>query len=331
MEALLGEIKKAHTDAGKKYPRPTIPCGCGVDKKICWNKFGIISLRHESKSENCGKNLDSVSEEHNLAQMLLLDYLNNNLGVNFFKECNCCDNINISNKKLKYVKEYTHKFNDKICRYDIAGLNDDNIPLFGIEIYHTHRAEQTEVRNSLPWVEINASDIINELNIDPQPMEIELDDILCLDDNDNNSMDELTNDIQKVEFSSERTCYGNCLMRINYNNNKMTSYKRMHKCKYNCAPIKCSSCKIYLPQWVTFCYNGTCLNCDIKNSKLCNSKLREKTTKKLTDSMNVYTRSYNSKLGKKSTNRECENCGKNNIKDTAPEYYRKCFTCYRNS
>jgi len=51
--------------------------------------------------------------------------------------------------------------------------------LFGIEIFHSHRAENTEVRNSLLWVEINADEIIKKLDLKTIKLPVIFNDIFC--------------------------------------------------------------------------------------------------------------------------------------------------------
>lgn len=170
----------------KKYPRPRIPCECGIDKILCWGPLHPEGyLRHVS-STNCSNTYYGESDEHFLAKKLLTEFLNKNgKVVSYIKKCQCCENVVIFdvNNIVIYKEEQSHRYNDSICRYDIAGLNLNGEPIFGIEIYRSHLAEQTEVRNNLPWVEIKASEIIEKLDTKNQPRKINLEDILCLKDN----------------------------------------------------------------------------------------------------------------------------------------------------
>jgi hypothetical protein len=207
----------------KKYPRPKILCNdCNSYKILCWGDKIKPYLRH-IKNSNCYNNHFGMSEEHEFAQDLLVEYLNNGHKLIFQKKCYCCNNITIPFNINNYIKEYTYKidnaetniklsyrrlYSSKIinrntfCRYDIAGLNH-NIPLFGIEIYYTHRAENSNIRNNLPWVELNALEIIFKLDIDKYEETIILEDISCENNkNDSNNMIDGLNSLAESEYNT---------------------------------------------------------------------------------------------------------------------------------
>lgn len=213
-------IKDNHEKNGKKYPRPKVTCHkCKEDMILCWGKKHDIYLKHESTSNECTNNNFGISEEHNMAQDLLITYLNNGGYVNFTKNCNCCQNVKMPNKTLNYVKEYRYKYEDELCIFDIMGLNQEKNPNFGIEICYTHVSENIKIRNNINWTEIRALEVIEKLYKIKFEQNIILKDMLCNNifgkENSINKSDIQINDIIDININNIEINNDN-----NYNNNE---------------------------------------------------------------------------------------------------------------
>ena len=148
------------------YPRPTIKCPkCEKDTILCWGTKRKPYLRH--KNSTCGSDKKSNGESalHLLAKRMLCEFLNNGNKVTFNTNCgNCKSKISEitapSDKSWKL--EYTLQNNSGSVRFDIAAVYEN--PIFGIEIYKTHRAISNTLRNIIPWVEVDAIDVLDKLD-----------------------------------------------------------------------------------------------------------------------------------------------------------------------
>lgn len=55
---------------------------------------------------------------------------------------------------------------------------------------------------------------------------------------------------------------GQCLTQTDDEN----TYEYLFVCQYNCQPIECPNfklCQFKYPQWVGYCHQNRCTNCDI--------------------------------------------------------------------
>lgn len=320
------------------YPRPTIECKlCNGDLILCYGGIKGFYLRHK-KLNKCLKNLGGESYEHFIAKNILTQYLNFNINdlnkIILNKKCGDCENIKFPVEIIKFKTEVSNE--DKTCRYDIGGLDENNNLIFGIEIYHSHRATNFNIRSEIPWVELKAQEIINKLNINFFTL-IDFEDILC---NEVNSCDgngkciKYSLDLGYVKYK----CQHNCKLEICNNcQNEYTKYlgclhcnkyRKCYDCKkiniekndiriscYECMEIrknykKCEKCKKYK---INDKKNNLCYECSLIKCIIC---------------LNIYSQYSICKHCEKY--RRCVSCSYFNILKSEPFYKNLCNECYRN-
>lgn len=166
----------------KKYPRPKSACTkCKGEIIYCSGPIKGNYWRHNNDATKCKNDKFGESIEHKTGKSLLCSYLNEHNKVSFKKKCKCCKDIEFNNNITGWKEEYRYQKELDLCIFDIMGIS--TIPLLGIEIMHSHRSEKTNLRNNISWVEINASEIIEKLDVKKQPSQIILEDIYCLNEN----------------------------------------------------------------------------------------------------------------------------------------------------
>lgn len=174
-----------HEKGGLLYPRPKIKCdGCGKDLIVCWGKKMPPYIRHLS-TVNCGYRYTTESIEHYTAKKLLVSYLNNGKSIKFKKQCCGRESYRISKYKLrisgealkivKWKSEHTINGDGKYNRLDVAATCKSKHALFCIEVFHTHRTSEGTLRDNIPWVEVNATEVISK--IDSKVSSIKLSDV----------------------------------------------------------------------------------------------------------------------------------------------------------
>lgn len=133
-------------------------------------KNGKIKKPHFShlKSLNPCFYYDKPSETqiHKDAKLLMKSLLDNKKILNFYKKCNSCeDNIidicNSYNENTKAIIEYKFLYNNSNRSADVALIENDKI-IYIFEICYKHKTK--EENRPEPWVEINAEDLINNIN-----------------------------------------------------------------------------------------------------------------------------------------------------------------------
>lgn len=156
----LEHIKEENEKASTKYPRPHVICDvCKGELIVCYgNKITRPYLRHKTKV-----NHEPASEtwEHQEAKGLIIEYLNSGGDCVFGHSCNGRITHTSFPMGLKYAEEVSFKKS----QLDVAGMNSDGKVVVNLEIYHTHRTAKVCDRDSLVWVEVKASEVINKLSV----------------------------------------------------------------------------------------------------------------------------------------------------------------------
>lgn len=168
-------IARKHIEAGRRYPRPRAPCDCcGNEVILCWGEIKTTPhWRHPSGKAKDGHQASCESGTHKFAKELMIKYLTRG-GICIYKHA--CDAGSLKKSDdacVKFVEEYT----DRDIRWDIACLSEDNRVLFGIEIKVTHSVNKTTTRNEVPWVEVDAYEVISHLDFLEVPGTITLNNI----------------------------------------------------------------------------------------------------------------------------------------------------------
>ena len=160
-------LKEKHEKSGKSYPRPSILCdSCQREVILCWGeKHPTPYFRHKGKREPSLCSGGGEGALHRLAKEQLCDYLNHGGLVKYRELCKKCGNTVILNipSSLEWKLEVTYRS----IRFDIAAMNGDSL-LMGIEIHSTHRAENTEIRDEIKWIEVNCNEVLKGLVDTPE-------------------------------------------------------------------------------------------------------------------------------------------------------------------
>ena len=189
----LGKIQQEHSLKDRKHPRPVVICdGCGGDLILCWGEKISLHLRHKIKPKDKGKlkhKPKSESYEHKFAKNLLIDYLNSGGRCEFIHTCG-------KKQQLPEGLIYKPEIAYKSSRFDIAGFdkNDDFISV--IEICHTHKTDNTKDRNRFIFVEVQALEVCDKLDLQTKPDSIVLQDFAqdrkcCMNLDENNPIDKI--------------------------------------------------------------------------------------------------------------------------------------------
>lgn len=169
LEMTESAIVSRHVAAGRLYPRPRDKCDhCDGQVILCWGTTVVKPYwRHPSDIKTDGHTPSCESALHKLAKKLLCDYLTGGGKCQFNHACD--ENLKtIGSECVKFVEENTYKD----IRWDIGCLGEDNLLKFGIEIRVTHQVEKITTRNDVPWVELDATEIINHLDSAAPPSEL---------------------------------------------------------------------------------------------------------------------------------------------------------------
>lgn len=86
-----------------------------------------------------------------------------NFNTKFIRNCKNCNQENIYNiqktiKKNIEIEKY-HQFDNKSIRYDLVLLNDNGTIQYGFEVLNTHKTNEDNRPNDIPWFEISVEDI----------------------------------------------------------------------------------------------------------------------------------------------------------------------------
>lgn len=158
----INQLVKEVESSGWLYPRPTSICNiCQENLILCWGPKKAPYWKHYRKVDHQGSN---ESDLHRTAKNLLCKYLNEGHRM---KYRNIDDNISYHIPKLNYEEEFVYRKYDnaspKTIRWDIAGLDEKGEIQFGIEIWYQHKIANYQIRNEIPWIEVKAVDIIDQI------------------------------------------------------------------------------------------------------------------------------------------------------------------------
>jgi hypothetical protein len=166
------EIITAHEAKGRLYPRPRGKCEeCKEEIVLCWGEKTKPYWRHLKKSTSCNNKSLGESVTHKLAKEYLVNFLNKGGTIQFQNKCNKCKRefeTNLIGGRLKFQAEIAHtSSDDKICVFDVAGLNSKDQIIFGIEVYYKHKTDNSsEARKYIEWFEVTAEDVLDTLDDD---------------------------------------------------------------------------------------------------------------------------------------------------------------------
>jgi hypothetical protein len=166
-QALAG-LARAHENKGAPYPRPRETCdSCKADIILCWGHKRTIHWKHvKSTGRLHCSSANGESATHKRAKELLVDFLNAGKTIWFRHNCTRCDHAYVCRTPFSaWKQEVKHVFNDESCIFDVGGLNDADL-VFGIEVEHKHKTSNVTARKAVQWVEVKASDVLNELYSD---------------------------------------------------------------------------------------------------------------------------------------------------------------------
>lgn len=179
---IYNEVEK-HKKTDRPYPRPTYECtDCSGTLILCYGDQINPYVRHKTKNKNinsngCSANLESCI--HKYAKKLLCIYLNRKIiSKNVIYNDRCyCKSINNIEQYMDLTLDYKEEVTYKNIRFDIAGINKNNEIKFGIEIYYKHKTINIDDRNDIPWIEIDAYEIIKFLDVNNVPLKLILNNI----------------------------------------------------------------------------------------------------------------------------------------------------------
>lgn len=177
----MGAINK-HTD---KYEYPRIankqnkykcPC-CERDVIFKHGKINQPHFAHYKTVDNpcCYYDNPPESQIHKDAKLLVKTLLDNKKNISINRDCNYCEQRNCGitenicydisdefyNENTKAVIEYRFNYNNSNKSADVALIENDKIKII-FEICYKHKTE--EENRPEPWVEINAENLINQIN-----------------------------------------------------------------------------------------------------------------------------------------------------------------------
>lgn len=139
---------------------------CNKDVIFKKGKIKKAHFAHKASEIKCTF-YDKPSETHihKEAKILMKSLLDNKKELHFYRKCSDCDehkNIDIHyNDNMKAVIEYKFNYNDSNRSADVALVDDNNIKYI-FEICNTHKTK--ECNRPEPWVEIDAEELIKNIN-----------------------------------------------------------------------------------------------------------------------------------------------------------------------
>jgi len=140
---------------------------CNKDVILKQGSIRIHHFAHSKDNQKCNYyDKPSESQIHKDAKMLLKKILENEHNIKFIRKCNnnCC----IKKYKIpqfsdtsEILLEYKFNFNNSNKFADVAYIDNNEIVCL-FEIYHTNKTKEND--RPEPWFEINATELINQIN-----------------------------------------------------------------------------------------------------------------------------------------------------------------------
>ena len=139
---------------------------CNKDVIFKKGKIKKAHFAHKASEIKCSfYDKPSETQIHKEAKILMKSLLANKKELHFYRKCSDCDKqkiINIDyNDNDKAIIEYKFKYNDSNKSADIALVKDNNIKYI-FEICYKNKTK--ECNRPEPWVEINAEELIKNIN-----------------------------------------------------------------------------------------------------------------------------------------------------------------------
>ena len=139
---------------------------CPVTLVKTHEKNGILYRAHfrhkESQSTCLAHNNACESHTHKIAK----EIIKNALTYDMFRvkqDCSCCNKCIFNEGKIPPFDNVSCECKDTNKKvYDVACLNDGDV-VFIVEIYHTHKTNENVRPMDIPWVELDASTVLNNI------------------------------------------------------------------------------------------------------------------------------------------------------------------------
>jgi len=168
----LEKLKDRHEESGRKFPRPTITCpDCQGILILCWGEKRDLYVKHKTHTGCKGGGGEGYL--HAFAKQQLREYLDAGNTCTFTHAC--------GEKKVEIASPAGLKWQAEVqlgkSRADIGGLNSNGEMVFCIEIKNTHKTDKVEDRNKIQWVEVEAVEVLGNVDRRDGPTHISLRDI----------------------------------------------------------------------------------------------------------------------------------------------------------
>jgi hypothetical protein len=169
MHYLLGALNKLT----KEYVYPKIATkdnkyicpDCSMDLILRKGNIKAHHFAHHKKSECSYYEKPSETQIHKNAKYLLKTIIEKNMNITFTRSCiknhNETFKIPQFNQDYNVVLEHSFQHNGSIKRADVAILNNNHI-VYIFEICYTNKTK--EINRPEPWFEIDALELINNVN-----------------------------------------------------------------------------------------------------------------------------------------------------------------------
>ena len=186
MHILLGAINKTTNEY--IYPKIAnkndnhICFECNRDVILCKGNIRIPYFRHKSDNRCDVYTNPSETQIHKDAKMLIKKIIEDNKDIIISRLCNNCKTqknhiFTQKNKDLTVKLEYSFEYNGRKIA-DVACIDKSNNIYCIFEIYNTHKTIETS--RPEPWFEINAKELISEINKNTEQLTINcLRNIVC--------------------------------------------------------------------------------------------------------------------------------------------------------
>jgi hypothetical protein len=238
---------------------------CNKDVIFKKGKIKKAHFAHKASEIKCSfYDKPSETEIHYEAKILMKSLLNNKKELHFYRNCSDCNKqkiIDITyNENDKALIEYKFYYNDSNRSADVALVEDKHIKYI-FEICYKHKTKEYD--RPEPWVEIDAEELIKNINeYDDNNIEC-IREYTCDDCNETNKQNKIDDNSEsddegrllnyKIDYWSKNKCYG-CGKNTHY-------FKDCHLKKIP----KCSKCKNYGHRYINCIKdtytNTTCYKC----------------------------------------------------------------------
>jgi hypothetical protein len=149
----------------EEYSTPCLICK--TELKLTWSEVGIPYFIHSSNI--ICKDINPHSREMTaIVRNALLALLRSGSKITFEKECDRCLNKSVQSppkNTCKIVKRFLYNDNNGSGSvFDIAGFDENNVLVFGINFWGSRRFANLKVRLNVPWFLIDELDVLKQKN-----------------------------------------------------------------------------------------------------------------------------------------------------------------------